>query len=154
MTRHQKEHTHQHNQQSPWITSAYVTLHCLIGCTIGEILGLVISVSFAFGVWPTMGLATLLAFFVGLFLAVLPLIKREKIPFKQAWRIVWLGEVVSIAVMEVAMNGVDYFVGGINVTSVMAPIFWFGLAAGVPAGYIAALPVNYWLLNRHLKRCH
>lgn len=59
----------------------------------------------------------------------------------------------SIAVMEFVMNAVDYAIGGIQAMSVFEPIFWIGLTAAIPAGFLAAWPVNHWLLRRHLNSC-
>ena len=68
-----------------------------------------------------------------------------------------IGETVGLAigVMEVVMNGVDYMVGGVQAASLASPIFYVGLAAAIPAGFLAAWPVNYWLLKREIKgKCH
>ncbi len=40
-----KEHAHQHNSNNPIVISAQATLHCLVGCMIGEVAGLLIGVS-------------------------------------------------------------------------------------------------------------
>lgn len=135
-------------------TAAQATLHCLTGCVIGEVAGLMIGVSAGLGVWAIMLLGTLLAFIAGFALTLGPIMKRESLSLKAAMRVVWIGEAVSITVMEIVMNIVDYLAGGMAVMSVTDPLFWRGLAFAVPAGYIAALPVNYWLLKRELKRCH
>ena len=47
-----------------------------------------------------------------------------------------------------------YGVGGMQAASVLDPIFWAGIAAAVPAGFLAAWPVNWWLIKRDLKKCH
>lgn len=147
----------QHHQRaqtrSSLRTSAHATLHCLIGCTIGEVAGLILGVSLGLGVWLTIALAVFLAFVVGLSLAVLPIMRDQGIAYLAALKIVWLGEVISIAVMEFVMNAVDYMIGGIQAMSVFEPIFWIGIAAAIPAGFLAAWPVNHWLLSRHLKSC-
>jgi hypothetical protein len=70
----------------------------------------------------------------------------------EAFRTIWLGETVSIAVMELAMNLTDYHVGGVQTRSVLSAQFWLGYAAALPAGLIAAWPVNYWLLKRSTKQ--
>jgi hypothetical protein len=36
----------------------------------------------------------------------------------------------------------------------MEPIFWVGIAAAIPVGFLAAWPVNWWLIKRDLKKCH
>ncbi|MDX1608493.1 MAG: DUF4396 domain-containing protein [Halofilum sp. (in: g-proteobacteria)] len=136
------------------ITTAHATLHCLIGCSIGEFLGLAIGVTLGLGVWATMGLATALAFVFGLNLAAWPVMKRHGFSWRRAMATVWLAEVISISVMEIAMNGADYWVGGVQVTSMADPLFWIGFGVAVVAGFVAAYPANWWLLARNLKHCH
>ena len=138
---------------NPLITSAHATLHCLIGCTIGEVTGLLIGVSMGLGVFWTIALAVFLAFVVGISLAVLPVMRDQGLSLREALSVVWLGEVASISVMEIVMNAVDYAVGGVQAMSVFSPIFWIGLAVAIPAGFLAAWPVNHWLISRHLKAC-
>ncbi len=66
-------------------------------------------------------------------------------------RVIWLGEAISIAVMEIAMNLVDYWLGGIQIASIRNALFWLGLAAAAPVGLFAAWPVNHVLLKHELK---
>ena len=56
--------------------------------------------------------------------------------------------------MEMVMNLVDYQMGGMAAPSILSWMFWRGLLFAVPAGFLAAWPVNYWLLRRDLKGCH
>ncbi len=135
------------------ISSAKATLHCLTGCTIGEVLGLMIGVSLK---WPplyTMVLAVILAFVVGFALAIRSVQQSEGLSVVGAFRAIWLGEVVSMGVMEFVMNLVDYGVGGMGAASVFSGVFWLGIGLAVPAGFLAAWPVNYWLLSREIKKC-
>ena len=113
-----------------------------------------IGVSLGLGAWLTMGIGTVLAFMTGLGLTIFPLMQREDLSFQAAFRAIWLGEVISITVMEIAMNATDYLVGGVQATSVFAPIFWLGMLAAIPAGFVAAWPVNKILIGRELKKCH
>lgn len=145
---------HGHGVQPGLVTSAQSTLHCLTGCIIGEVVGLGIGVSLGLAAWQTIALATLLAYATGMTLGVLPVMRRERKGFLHALRIIWIGEVVSIGVMELVMNWVDYEMGGMNAGSVFSWMFWRGLLFAVPAGFLAAWPVNYWLLKRELKACH
>lgn len=135
-------------------TAAYATVHCLTGCVIGEMLGLMIGVSLGLHPYSTMLLATGLAYFSGFTLTIVPLMKRAGLPFGAAFKAIWLGEVISIGVMELVMNSVDYHMGGMRSGSVFDPLFWQALALAVPAGYVAAFPVNYWLIGKQMKRCH
>ena len=61
---------------------------------------------------------------------------------------IWLGEAISIGVMEIAMNATDYAVGGVGAASVASPVFWVGYAAALVAGFVAAWPVNYGCSRR------
>jgi hypothetical protein len=143
-----------HDDTSRFKTAIHATFHCLTGCAIGEIIGLIVGVQLGFSPMNTMLLGTALAFIIGMSLAIKPVMTQQNLSLKQAFNAIWLGEVISIAVMELAMNGVDYWVGGVKAASIAEPIFWLGMAAAIPAGYIAALPVNYWLLSKELKKCH
>lgn len=130
------------------------TLHCLTGCAIGEFIGLAIGVSLGWSAWPTMLLATTLGFASGYALGLRPLLQRG-LSFGDAFRTIWLGETISIAVMELAMNFTDYHVGGVTASSVFSPLFWGGFVLALPAGFAAAWPMNWWLLKRRIKAaCH
>lgn len=154
MDHHHHENHHNHNHGSAWVTSAHATLHCLTGCVIGEVLGLIIGVSLGLSVGATITLTFILAFFFGFLLGILPIMKREKVSAFTAFKIIWLGEGISIFVMEVVMNTVDYYVGGMQVSSIFTPMFWLGIGLAVPAGFIAAWPLNHWLLKAHIKKGH
>lgn len=145
---------HGHGGGGAFRTSAQATLHCLTGCVIGEVAGLMIGVSLGLAPWPTIILATALAYASGMTLGLLPVMRDRGIGAIAALRIIWIGEVISIGVMEIAMNFVDYHMGGMTAPSVASWMFWRGIAFAIPAGFLAAWPVNYWLLKRELKACH
>ena len=144
-----------HGQRRPIVVAAQSTLHCLTGCVIGEVAGLALGVSLGLAAWQTIALATLLAYASGITLGVLPVMKSQRSGFLAALKIIWIGEVISIGVMEFAMNFVDYQMGGMNAGSVFSWMFVRGLLFAIPAGFLAAWPVNYWLIKRELKgACH
>jgi len=145
---------HGHGGGGPWRTAASATLHCLTGCVIGEVAGLAIGVTIGLAIWQTIALATFLAYLSGMTLGLLPVMKNRGVSALEALRIIWIGEVISIGVMEFAMNVIDYQMGGMAAPSVMSWMFWRGILFAVPAGFLAAWPVNYWLLKRELKACH
>ena len=147
-------HGHHGGSGGAFRTSAQATIHCLTGCVIGEVVGLGIGVTFGLGTWPTIILATGLAYLSGITLGLLPVMKSRGVGLIQAFRIIWVGEVISIGVMEIVMNFVDYQMGGMSAPSVASWMFWRGILFAVPAGFLAAWPVNYWLLKRELKACH
>ena len=154
---HQTAHAHHHHGAAgagPWRLAAHSTLHCLTGCVIGEVAGLMIGVSLGLAAWQTILLATGLAYATGMTLGLLPVMKAQKLGLLAALKIIWVGEVVSIGVMEIVMNAVDYSMGGMSAPSVFSWMFWQGFLFAVPAGFLAAWPVNYWLIKRDLKACH
>jgi hypothetical protein len=150
---HHPHHHHGHGG-SALATSAHATLHCLTGCVVGEVAGLMIGVTLGLGLWPTILLATVLSYMSGMTLGLLPVMKSQGVGWLGALRIIWIGEVVSIGVMELVMNVVDYQMGGMAAQSVASWMFWRGLAIAVPAGFLAAWPVNYWLIKHDLKGGH
>ncbi len=157
MTQHPEHQGHSHHGHSgggPLRTSAQATLHCLTGCVIGEVAGLLIGVTLGLPTWQTIVLATTLAYLSGMTLGLLPVMKNQGVSLLEALRIIWIGEVISIGVMEIVMNFVDYQLGGMSAPSVASGMFWRGIAFAIPAGFVAAWPVNYWLLKRELKACH
>ena len=134
--------------------AASATVHCLTGCAIGEFVGLAIGVALGLAPWPTMLLATLLSYASGFALGLMPLV-RSGLGFRHALATIWVGEAISIAVMELAMNFTDYHMGGVGANSLLDPVFWKGFAVALPAGFLAAWPVNWWLLRRNIKaHCH
>lgn len=145
---------HGHASGGPLKVSAQATLHCLTGCVIGEVAGLAIGVSLGLAAWQTIVLATALAYASGMTLGLVPVMKSRGIGLLAALRIIWIGEVVSIGVMEIVMNVVDYQMGGMGAPSIFSWMFVRGLAVAIPAGFLAAWPVNYWLIKRDLKGCH
>ena len=144
----------QHRNSNPFVTSAQATLHCLSGCVIGEVAGLLIGVALGLSVGLIIVLATTLAYVSGMTLGLVPVMRNQNKTFLEALKLIWIGEVVSIGVMEIAMNAADYAVGGMQAGSILSPVFWAGIAAAVPAGFLAAWPLNWWLLKRDLKKCH
>jgi hypothetical protein len=143
-----------HTDHGPWQTAAHSTLHCLTGCVIGEVVGLAIGVTLGLAPWATIALATTLAYLSGMALGIVPVMRSQGIGPAAAFRIIWIGEVISIGVMELVMNFVDYRMSGMSAPSIASWMFWRGIVFAVPAGFIAALPVNYWLLKRNLRACH
>ena len=145
---------HGHGGGSSLRTAAHATLHCLSGCIIGEVAGLMIANLLQLATWPTIVLATVLSYGSGITLGLLPVKREQRVGWIAALKIIWIGEVVSIGVMEIAMNLVDYSMGSMGAKSLASWLFWRGLVLAVPAGFLAAWPVNYWLLKRELKACH
>ncbi len=143
-----------HHATGGWRGAANVTLHCLTGCAIGEWIGLAIGVSLHWPVLWTLILAVTLAFVFGYALTLVPLL-RSGMAFVAAMKIVWVGETVSIAVMELVMNVIDYSMGGMQPgMSVFSFQYWSAFLAAAVAGFLAAWPVNYGRLSRNFRNPH
>ena len=149
-------HHHSHGQDMPLRKlAASATKHCLTGCVIGEVAGLLLGVSLGWQPLTTALVATALAFVSGFALTLIPMTLQQGRSVGETFRIVWLGETISIGVMEIAMNVVDYLLGGMSAKSVAEPVFWYSMAVAIVAGYLAGYPVNYVMLKHNIKdKCH
>lgn len=123
------------------------TLHCLAGCSIGEILGLVIGTIIGLSNVHTIALAVFLAFIFGFGLSVLPLTKTG-LGFTAALSIVFAADTLSIATMEVVDNAVMLGVPGAMDAGLVSPLYWLSMSAALFAAFLAAYPVNLFLLKR------
>lgn len=139
---------------SQWRLAAHSTLHCLTGCIVGETIGLAIGVELGLATGAIITLATALSYVSGFTLGLVPVMRERGISLIDALKIIWIGEATSIAVMEMAMNAADYLMGGMGVNTMFSWVWLRSLLVAVPVGFIAAWPVNYWLLKRDLKACH
>lgn len=124
------------------------TLHCLTGCAIGEVTGLVIGSALGLGVGPTILLAVVLAFIFGFALSTLPLLKVG-LGFFAALSVVIAADTLSIATMELVDNAVMAAIPGAMDAGLVNPIFWVSMPIALGAAFIAAFPVNKYLLERN-----
>ena len=125
------------------------TIHCLTGCAIGEVLGLVISTALGWHDLPSIVLAIVLAFVFGYALTIRQLIAAG-IPFRRAARTALVADTVSITVMEIVDNLIVVAVPGAMAAGLIDPLFWGSLALSLAVAFVAALPVNRWLVGRGL----
>jgi len=129
------------------------TLHCLIGCGIGEVLGDTIGTLLNFSNAGTIALALAAGLIGGLALGVRPYRKRG-IAWPAAIRQVAITEGLSIVVMETAEALIEIFTPGLMAATVFQPFYWFGMLLALVAGFLAAWPVNYALTRRGLRHVH
>ncbi len=127
--------------------AASATLHCLTGCAIGEIVGLMIGTAAGLSTGVTIALAVGLAFLFGYALSTLPLLQAG-LGFFAAFSLVFAADTLSIATMEVVDNIVMAVIPGAMDAGLVNPIFWLGMMIALTAAYIAAFPVNRYMLAR------
>ncbi|MEU2158087.1 DUF4396 domain-containing protein [Streptomyces sp. NPDC019396] len=130
-----------------WGTAAKATLHCLTGCAIGEILGMVIGTALMWGNVPTMILAIVLAFVFG-YSFTLFAVRRAGLDFKAAIKVALAADTVSIAVMELVDNGIIALVPGAMDAHLTEGLFWSSLLGGFAVAFVVTTPVNKWMIGR------
>ena len=123
------------------------TAHCLTGCAIGEVLGMVIGTALGWSDWQTIALAVGLAFLFGYGLTALPLL-RSGLALSAALPIALAADTVSIAVMEIVDNAVMLLVPGAMEAGLANGLFWGALAFALAVAFAVAFPVNRWLISR------
>jgi hypothetical protein len=123
------------------------TLHCLTGCAIGEITGMIIGSLLGLGNLDMLALAVFLAFVFGYALTSLPLLKAG-MSLRQVAPLALASDTLSIATMEVADNTVLAVIPGALGASVASPLFWLSLSASLFIAFLAAVPVNKYLISR------
>lgn len=123
------------------------TLHCLTGCAIGEVLGMVIGTALGWGNLETIALAVVLAFFFGYALTIRPLL-AAKLPLRRAVGLAFAADTLSITVMEIVDNLIMLIVPGAMDAELGNPLFWGTLAVALAIAGLAAFPVNRWLIAR------
>ena len=123
------------------------TLHCLTGCAIGEITGMVIGTALGFSQWGTVALAVALAFLFGYTLTSIPLL-RAGLALSVVIPIALASDTVSILVMEVIDNAIMLTVPGAMEAELDSLLFWGTLSVALVLAGMVAVPFNRWLLKR------
>ncbi|MER5196965.1 DUF4396 domain-containing protein [Streptomyces sp. NPDC002755] len=145
---------HHHDHTSPaghegvsWAMAAKATLHCLTGCAIGEILGMVIGTALGWGNVPTMVVAIVLAFLFG-YSFTLFAVRRAGLGLRAAVKVALAADTVSIAVMELVDNGVVALTPGAMEAQLSDGLFWAALLGGFVIAFLITTPVNKWMIAR------
>jgi len=123
------------------------TVHCLTGCGIGEVLGLVISTALGWSTAPSIGLAVVLAFAFGYALTLWPLLQAG-MALGMAAQLAFAADTVSIIIMEIVDNLVMLIIPGAMTAGLSDPLFWGSLVLSLVAAFMAAYPVNRWLIAK------
>jgi Domain of unknown function (DUF4396) len=130
-------------------TAFDATVHCLTGCAIGEILGLVIATAIGLSDLPSIVLSIVLAFTFGYALTMRPLIAGG-IGYRRAVRTALAADTVSITTMEIMDTLIVLVIPGAMAAGLLDGLFWGSLALSLVVAFVVALPVNRWLIARGL----
>ena len=128
-------------------TAFSATLHCLTGCAIGEVLGIVIGTALGWGNFATIALAVVLAFFFGYSLTMIPLL-RSGLALATTLPLAFASDTLSITVMEIVDNAVMLVVPGAMEAGLGSFLFWGSLAFALAVAFVVAYPVNRYLIAR------
>src|SRR3954466_12137241 len=143
-------HAHHHDAsdgRALTVTAVSATLHCLTGCAIGEVLGMVIGTAADLSNAATVVLSIALAFVFGYALTMRGVL-RSGLPFTRAVHVALAADTVSIAVMELVDNGVVVAVPGALDAGLTSALFWGSLIASLAIAFVVTTPVNRWLIGR------
>jgi hypothetical protein len=135
----------EHN--ASWRTAATATLHCLTGCAIGEILGMVIGTAFGWSNAGTVVLSIVLAFVFGYSLTMRPILGAG-VALAAAIPIAFASDTVSIGVMELIDNATVLVIPGAMDAGLGSVLFWASLAGSLVLAFLVTVPVNRWLISR------
>ncbi|MFF4711682.1 DUF4396 domain-containing protein [Streptomyces eurythermus] len=144
---HHGHQGHHHAPAATWSMAAQATLHCLTGCAIGEVLGMILGTAFDWGNLPTMLLAIVLAFFFGYSLTLRGVL-RAGVGFRTALRVALAADTLSIAVMELIDNGVILIWPSAMDATLGDALFWISLAVSLVIAFVVTTPVNKWTIGR------
>jgi hypothetical protein len=123
------------------------TLHCLTGCAIGEVLGLVIATALGWGNAASIAIAVVLAFVFGYSFTFVPLL-RSGIVLGTAIGLALAADTLSIVVMEIVDNAIVLVWPGAMDAGLSDLLFWGSLAIALAVAFAAAYPVNRALIAR------
>jgi uncharacterized membrane protein len=129
------------------------TTHCLIGCGIGEILGMLIASSLGWHRIGRLSLAIVLAFLFGYALTYRG-VRKQTTTSKEAIRITLATDTVSITSMELVDNTIEFIIPNALLVTASSPRFWWGLALSLLIAFIVTVPVNKYMMSKNPHRHH
>jgi len=141
------DHTSHASAQSLNVVALSATLHCLTGCAIGEVLGVIIGTALGWSNWGTIALAVALAFLFGYTLTSLPLL-RAGLALSAVIPIALASDTISIAIMEVVDNAIILLIPGAMEAGLDEVGFYAALTAALIIAGAFAYPANRWLISR------
>ena len=128
-------------------SAVQATLHCLTGCAIGEVLGMVLSAALGWGNALSVAISVGLAFLFGYSLTLGPVL-RAGVPLRRAAGLAVASDTVSITTMEIVDNAFILVVPGAIAAGLGDALFWWSLGLSLVIAFVLTVPVNRWLIAR------
>ena len=133
--------------------AASATNHCLTGCGIGEVLGMVLATWWGWGAAASVALAIALAFLFGYSLTLIPLL-RAGTAVGAAVGIALVADTFSIVTMELVDNAVLLIWPGALAAGLAEALFWVSLAISLAVAWGPTFLVNRALIARGKGHAH
>ena len=134
--------------QHTWKKSAYNTMWCLIGCSIGDF-GTIFFFQILNIHWSTIAIM-ILAIINGLITSIMleTIILLNQMKISSALKTALGMSFVSMIAVELTMNFTDWFLMG------GAILVWWVIPIMLVVGFITPWPYNYWRLKKYKISCH
>jgi hypothetical protein len=137
----------EHMRDSSWRTATSATLHCLTGCAIGEVLGMIIATAAGWSTVPSIAISVALAFLFGYALTGLSLL-RAGLARATVIALAQAADTLSIATREVVDKLCQVVVAGAIDAALSDALFWWSLAVALAVAFVVTVPVNRALIRR------
>lgn len=144
---HGDKHAYQQDSRALTRLAISATAHCLTGCAIGEVLGLVLATWWGLANAASIGIAVVLAFLFGYSLTVLPVL-RSGMPLRTAITIALAADTISIVTMEIIDNAIMLAVPDAMNAGLADGLFWGSLTVALIVAFVMTVPVNRVLIAR------
>jgi hypothetical protein len=138
---------HEHANGSLNRSAFQATTHCLTGCAVGEVLGMIVATALGWGNAASIAISVVLAFLFGYSLTLGPVLRAD-VPFRRAAGLTLASDTLSITTMEIVDNGFILAVPGAIDAGLGDALFWWSLGVSLAIAFLAAFPVNRWLIAR------
>lgn len=129
------------------------TVHCLIGCGLGEITGMLVASLFGWHRIGRLALAIVLAFVFGYSLTYRG-VRRHTASSREAFNITATTDTVSIATMELIDNTIEFIIPNALIVTATQPRFWWGLALSLSIAFCITVPVNRYMISKNPHHAH
>jgi hypothetical protein len=123
------------------------TTHCLTGCAIGEVTGMIIATALGWGDFPSIALAVGLAYLFGFTLTAVPLV-RAGLAAGAVVSTALAADTLSITIMEAIDNLIVVLIPGAMDAGVDEPLIYASIAAGFAVAYPFAFLANRYMIAR------
>lgn len=123
------------------------TFHCLVGCGIGEVVGMLVAASLGWHRIGRVSIAVVLAFAFG-YLLTYRSVRKQTATAKEAMKVTMATDTVSILSMEIVDNTIEFIIPNALVVTATSLRFWWGLAAGLLVAFVLTVPVNRYAMGK------